>query len=124
MHKPVLLTEVLEHLKPKDGEVYVDATFGAGGYTTAILESANCKVYAIDRDENAIEIAKKLKEKLRLQEATEALEEKETNKEKAKPKTKKVKLQIEPNDVEVVEEVGQEEITINVVKNKTRKTNK
>ena len=63
MHKPVLLTEVLEHLKPKDGEVYVDATFGAGGYTTAILESANCKVYAIDRDENAIEIAKKLKEK-------------------------------------------------------------
>lgn len=70
--------------------------------------------------------AKKLKEKLRLQEATEALEEKETNKEKAKakPKTKKVKLQIEPNDVEVVEEVGQEEITINVVKNKTRKTNK
>ena len=42
MHKPVLLTEVLEHLQPRDGEVYVDATFGAGGYTTAILQSANC----------------------------------------------------------------------------------
>ena len=62
MHKPVLLKEVLQHLAPKDGEVYVDATFGAGGYTKAILESANCVVYAIDRDKNARKIADKLKE--------------------------------------------------------------
>src|SRR3989338_4868403 len=63
MHKPVLLTEILQYLQPKDGEVYVDATFGAGGYTAAILESANCKVYAIDRDENARIIAAKLQKK-------------------------------------------------------------
>jgi 16S rRNA (cytosine1402-N4)-methyltransferase len=51
-HKPVLLKEVLESLNPKDGEVFIDGTFGAGGYTTAILQAANCKVIAFDRDEN------------------------------------------------------------------------
>jgi len=62
-HKPVLINEVLQHLAPKSGEVYLDATFGAGGYTTAILESANCKVYAIDRDETAKKFAEKLEKK-------------------------------------------------------------
>jgi 16S rRNA (cytosine1402-N4)-methyltransferase len=51
-HKPVLLKEVLESLNPKDGEVFIDGTFGAGGYTAAILKAANCKVIAFDRDEN------------------------------------------------------------------------
>ncbi|MDD9332059.1 MAG: 16S rRNA (cytosine(1402)-N(4))-methyltransferase RsmH [Wolbachia sp.] len=51
MHTPVLLKEMLSLLLPKDGGVYVDATFGAGGYSKAILESADCKVCAIDRDE-------------------------------------------------------------------------
>jgi len=46
MHIPVLLKEVLAILQPKDGETYVDATFGAGGYTQAILESCNCNVIA------------------------------------------------------------------------------
>ncbi|MDX5462266.1 MAG: 16S rRNA (cytosine(1402)-N(4))-methyltransferase RsmH [Wolbachia endosymbiont of Tetragnatha montana] len=50
-HTPVLLKEMLSLLSPQDGGIYVDATFGAGGYSKAILESANCKVYAIDRDE-------------------------------------------------------------------------
>ncbi len=49
-HKPVMLGEMLTALSPRDGEVYVDATFGAGGYSRAILESAHCQVYAIDRD--------------------------------------------------------------------------
>ena len=62
-HKPVLINEVLHHLAPKSGEVYLDATFGAGGYTTAILESTNCKVYAIDRDETAKKFAEKLEKK-------------------------------------------------------------
>jgi len=62
-HKPVLINEVLQHLAPKSGEVYLDATFGAGGYTTAILESANCKVYAIDRDETAKKFTEKLEKK-------------------------------------------------------------
>ncbi|MDY0008832.1 MAG: 16S rRNA (cytosine(1402)-N(4))-methyltransferase RsmH [Bdellovibrionales bacterium] len=53
-HIPVMLAEVVQCLAPKDGGVYVDGTFGAGGYTRAILESANCTVYGIDRDPEAI----------------------------------------------------------------------
>lgn len=53
-HIPVLLAEVLEALQPKDGERHVDATFGAGGYTSAILDAANCRVLALDRDPSAI----------------------------------------------------------------------
>lgn len=49
-HIPVMLQEVLAALKPQKGEVYVDATFGNGGYTKAILEVADCKVIALDRD--------------------------------------------------------------------------
>ena len=52
-HIPVMLAEVLQTLQPKDGGVYVDGTFGAGGYTRAILEAADCTVYAIDRDPEA-----------------------------------------------------------------------
>jgi 16S rRNA (cytosine1402-N4)-methyltransferase len=53
-HIPVLISEVLETLAPKDGETFIDGTFGAGGYTRAILEAANCSVLALDRDPNAI----------------------------------------------------------------------
>lgn len=53
-HIPVMLEEVLQTLAPRDGEVYVDGTFGAGGYSRAILQAANCTVYAIDRDPDAI----------------------------------------------------------------------
>ncbi len=61
-HKPVMIDEVLQHLAAKDGEVYLDATFGAGGYSKAILNSANCNVYAIDRDESAKKFAAVLEE--------------------------------------------------------------
>jgi 16S rRNA (cytosine1402-N4)-methyltransferase len=50
----VLVSEVLQTLTPKDGEIYIDGTFGAGGYTRAILQAANCRVLALDRDPNAI----------------------------------------------------------------------
>jgi 16S rRNA (cytosine1402-N4)-methyltransferase len=60
-HFPVMLPEVLATLSPKDGEVYVDGTFGAGGYTRAFLESADCTVIAIDRDPAAISRADALK---------------------------------------------------------------
>jgi 16S rRNA (cytosine1402-N4)-methyltransferase len=53
-HLPVMLHEVLQTLSPKDGEHYVDGTFGGGGYTRAILEAADCKVLGIDRDPDAI----------------------------------------------------------------------
>lgn len=62
-HIPVMLGEVLKYLAPQDGEVYVDATFGNGGYSEAILDSANCKVIAIDRDPSVKLRAKELKEK-------------------------------------------------------------
>ena len=51
-HVPVLMAEVLAALKPQNGELYIDGTFGAGGYTKAILEAANCKVVGLDRDPN------------------------------------------------------------------------
>jgi 16S rRNA (cytosine1402-N4)-methyltransferase len=53
-HTPVLLLPVLQHLQPKAGATYIDGTFGAGGYTRAILEAADCRVLATDRDPNAI----------------------------------------------------------------------
>jgi len=63
LHIPVLLSEVLAALSPKDGGVYVDGTFGAGGYSAAILEAADCKVIGIDRDPNAIALAADMKKK-------------------------------------------------------------
>ena len=61
-HIPVMLNEVIEYLNPQDNCVYVDATFGNGGYTSAILEAANCKVIAIDRDPTVLTRANELKE--------------------------------------------------------------
>ena len=53
-HCPVMLTEVLAVLSPVDGGTYVDGTFGAGGYSRAILDAADCVVWGIDRDPDAI----------------------------------------------------------------------
>jgi 16S rRNA (cytosine1402-N4)-methyltransferase len=60
-HQPVLLKEVLRTLSPQNNEVFIDGTFGAGGYTKAILNAANCKVFAFDRDLNVEKFAKPLK---------------------------------------------------------------
>jgi 16S rRNA (cytosine1402-N4)-methyltransferase len=49
-----MLNEVLEMLSPRDGAQYVDGTFGGGGYSSAILEAADCRVLGIDRDPDAI----------------------------------------------------------------------
>lgn len=59
-HIPVMLPDVLDALSPKAGETYIDGTFGAGGYTRAILEAAGCRVIAFDRDPTAIEAGKGL----------------------------------------------------------------
>jgi len=53
-HIPVMLSEVLHALEPKSGAIIVDGTFGAGGYSKAILEAAECEVIAIDRDPEAV----------------------------------------------------------------------
>ena len=52
-HIPVLLDEVIEALDPQPGDVVIDATFGAGGYTRALLERGAI-VHAFDRDPDAI----------------------------------------------------------------------
>jgi 16S rRNA (cytosine1402-N4)-methyltransferase len=53
-HIPVLGRQAVEMLKPRDGGLYVDATFGAGGYSRAILDTAGTRVIGIDRDRSAI----------------------------------------------------------------------
>ena len=53
-HIPVMLTEVLEAIAPRDGAIYVDGTFGAGGYSRALLDAADCRVVGIDRDPDAL----------------------------------------------------------------------
>mgnify|MGYP000592357572 FL=1 len=62
IHIPVLLDEVIKALSLTKDEVYVDATFGLGGYSKAILKNKNCKVVAIDRDPHAKVFADSLKE--------------------------------------------------------------
>ena len=54
LHQSVLLDEVVTALSPRDGARYLDATFGNGGYSRAILDAADCQVVAIDRDPDAI----------------------------------------------------------------------
>lgn len=61
-HQSVLLHEVVEYLDPKDGEVFVDGTFGAGGHSRAILDKANCRVIGIDRDPDTELYARQLLE--------------------------------------------------------------
>jgi 16S rRNA (cytosine1402-N4)-methyltransferase len=58
-HEPVMLAEVMAHLAPRPGETFIDGTFGAGGYTSALLD-AGAKVMAIDRDPNAIAAGREL----------------------------------------------------------------
>ena len=53
-HVPVMLPEMLAQLGARDGGVYVDGTFGGGGYSRAILDAANCGVIGIDRDPDAV----------------------------------------------------------------------
>ena len=53
-HAPVLLAETIDALAPHDDGIYVDGTFGRGGYTRALLDRARCRVFAIDRDPEAV----------------------------------------------------------------------
>lgn len=60
-HIPVMIKEVIQALDLKDGGVYLDATFGFGGYSRAILEAEKCKVIAVDRDPNVCSRAEEIK---------------------------------------------------------------
>ena len=54
LHQSVLLNEVVDALRPAKGKFYLDATFGNGGYSRALLDATTCNVIAIDRDPDAI----------------------------------------------------------------------
>ena len=64
-HVPVLLNEILENLKKFKitNGVIIDATFGLGGYSNAILNNTNCDVYGFDRDPDVLIYANRLKKK-------------------------------------------------------------
>ena len=53
-HVPVLRDEAVRMLAPASGKIYLDGTFGGGGYARAILESADCRLIAVDRDPAAV----------------------------------------------------------------------
>lgn len=62
-HVPVMLTQVLDHLKPQPKQTFLDMTFGAGGHSRALLESTpGIKLLALDRDPTAHGYAKQLQE--------------------------------------------------------------
>ena len=52
-HIPVMLDHVVSHLAPEAGQVFLDGTFGGGGYTRRILSEAECTVLGVDRDPDA-----------------------------------------------------------------------
>ena len=54
VHLPVLLDEVIAYLKPRSDELYVDCTFGNGGYSESILRKADSTIYAFDLDPEAL----------------------------------------------------------------------
>ena len=61
IHIPVMMDEVLDLLKPNNNGIYIDCTFGGGGYTKSLLSSYDCNVLAIDRDNIAIQNGLKLR---------------------------------------------------------------
>jgi 16S rRNA (cytosine1402-N4)-methyltransferase len=60
-HIPVLLEETIKALSIKNNEFYVDATFGLGGYSKAMLEANKCRVLGVDRDPEAAPVADAIK---------------------------------------------------------------
>ena len=62
-HFPVMLSEVIKILSPSKGGLFVDCTFGGGGYSKALLKFPGVKVIALDRDEKVLSIASRLEKK-------------------------------------------------------------
>jgi 16S rRNA (cytosine1402-N4)-methyltransferase len=54
MHEPVMVAEVLEHLAPARGGLFVDCTVGHGGHTRALLDGGAARVIGFDRDQDAL----------------------------------------------------------------------
>ncbi len=64
-HFPVMLNEIIQISLPSKGGVFVDCTFGGGGYSQAILSFPETKVIGIDRDQSAFSIARELEKKFK-----------------------------------------------------------
>ena len=62
-HFPVMLDEVVKICSPDKGGVYIDCTFGGGGYSKKLLKFSKTKVIALDRDKFVLSIAKELEKK-------------------------------------------------------------
>ena len=62
-HYPVMLDQVLSIISPQHGGIFIDCTFGGGGYSEAILKYPNTKVFAIDRDKSTQKYANLLVKK-------------------------------------------------------------
>ena len=54
MHEPVMVAEVLEHLAPQRGGVFVDCTVGYGGHAKAMLDAGATTLIGFDRDPSAL----------------------------------------------------------------------
>jgi 16S rRNA (cytosine1402-N4)-methyltransferase len=70
MHQPVMLAEVLEHLAPERGGVFVDCTVGLGGHASALLEGGASRLIGLDRDPAALaeaaEVLRRFGDRVRL----------------------------------------------------------
>ena len=62
-HFPVMLEEVIKICSPDKGGIYIDCTFGGGGYSKKLLKFPKTKVIALDRDKSILEISKNLEKK-------------------------------------------------------------
>jgi 16S rRNA (cytosine1402-N4)-methyltransferase len=58
VHEPVMVTEVLEHLEPSRGGIFVDCTMGLGGHARALINAGASRVIGLDRDRQALERAR------------------------------------------------------------------
>jgi 16S rRNA (cytosine1402-N4)-methyltransferase len=64
-HRPVMLNEMMQYLAPTDGEYFLDCTFGAGGYSDAILSSCLCELMALDQDPEVQKYVSRMSDKYR-----------------------------------------------------------
>jgi 16S rRNA (cytosine1402-N4)-methyltransferase len=60
MHEPVMVAEVLEHLAPERGGLFVDCTVGLGGHARAVLEAGASSLIGLDRDPRALAEAREV----------------------------------------------------------------
>jgi len=57
-HAPVMTAEVLQYLQPERGGVFVDCTVGLGGHARALLEAGATRLFGLDRDRDALDVAR------------------------------------------------------------------